>query len=143
MAKLPEFDQLVKDGKTIEAARYIAWEYYSNGKMGHTRKLVIEALADKAEEQEKLIDDLNEAKHLNATKANYHRKIQERYHDALHTIMTTSYCVPTVKLAEQTLYHGDYGDYIPCDYCKSIDEATKKSPRKKYKFCPMCGRVRR
>jgi hypothetical protein len=33
--------------------------------------------------------------------------------------------------------------YVPCEYCKSIDESTKKSPRKKYKFCPMCGRVRR
>ena len=30
----------------------------------------------------------------------------------------------------------------PCDYCKSIEEATSKSPRKKYKFCPMCGRLR-
>ena len=30
----------------------------------------------------------------------------------------------------------------PCEYCKSIEEATSKSPRKKYKFCPMCGRLR-
>ena len=31
---------------------------------------------------------------------------------------------------------------IKCDYCKGIDESTKKSPRRKYKFCPMCGRLR-
>lgn len=30
----------------------------------------------------------------------------------------------------------------PCEYCISIEEATKKSPRKKYKYCPMCGRKR-
>lgn len=30
----------------------------------------------------------------------------------------------------------------PCDYCKSIEEATSKSHRKKYRFCPMCGRLR-
>jgi len=29
-----------------------------------------------------------------------------------------------------------------CEYCKSIDSATKKSPRKKYKYCPMCGKNR-
>jgi hypothetical protein len=30
-----------------------------------------------------------------------------------------------------------------CEYCDSIDQATKKSPRKRYIFCPMCGRKRR
>jgi hypothetical protein len=29
-----------------------------------------------------------------------------------------------------------------CNYCIGIDNATPKSPRKKYKFCPMCGRKR-
>ncbi|WP_341877612.1 hypothetical protein [Defluviitalea saccharophila] len=29
-----------------------------------------------------------------------------------------------------------------CDYCISIEEATPKSPRRKYKYCPMCGRKR-
>ena len=30
-----------------------------------------------------------------------------------------------------------------CDYCKSIEKATPASPRKKYKYCPMCGRKRK
>ena len=32
---------------------------------------------------------------------------------------------------------------VECEYCKKIDEATPKSPRKKYNFCPMCGRYRK
>ena len=27
-----------------------------------------------------------------------------------------------------------------CTYCLSIYTATSASPRKKYKYCPMCGR---
>lgn len=143
MRKLPEFDQLVKDGKLTQAAKYIAWEYYANGKMGHTRKTVIEELAEKVEEQEEEIKELNEAKHLNATKSNYYRKLQERYHDVLHVIKTTSNDATSVDIAEKALYTKQDLDSEPCDYCKSIEEATSKSPRKKYRFCPMCGRVRR
>jgi hypothetical protein len=29
-----------------------------------------------------------------------------------------------------------------CNYCKSIDKATPASPKKKYNYCPMCGRRR-
>lgn len=31
----------------------------------------------------------------------------------------------------------------PCDYCKSIEEATPASPRHDYNFCPKCGRFRK
>lgn len=143
MRKLPEFDQLVKDGKLTQAAKYIAWEYYENGKMGHTRKTVIEQLAEKAGEQEEEIKELNEAKHLYATKSNYYRKLQERYHDVLYIIKTTSIDATSVDIAEKALYTKQDLDSEPCDYCKSIEEATSKSPRRKYRFCPMCGRVRR
>lgn len=27
-----------------------------------------------------------------------------------------------------------------CYFCKSIETATPASPKKKYRFCPMCGR---
>ena len=30
-----------------------------------------------------------------------------------------------------------------CGYCKSILESTPASPRRKYRYCPMCGRLRR
>ncbi len=30
----------------------------------------------------------------------------------------------------------------PCEYCGSIDNSTSNSPRRKYKFCPMCGKPR-
>ena len=29
-----------------------------------------------------------------------------------------------------------------CQYCKNIEASTNKSPRKKYIYCPMCGRKR-
>lgn len=34
-------------------------------------------------------------------------------------------------------------DGLDCEYCKSIDESTPKSPRRKYKYCPMCGKERK
>jgi len=79
MAK--SFDELIKNGEQKNAARLFAKEYYMSGKMGHTRKLLIDYLADKLDEYEK-----------------------------------------------------------PCKYCKTIDKATPSSPKKKYKFCPMCGK---
>ena len=36
------FDDLIHEGKDIEAMRYLAKEYYANGKMGYTRKLLLE-----------------------------------------------------------------------------------------------------
>ena len=44
-----KFDTLIKEGKLTDAARLFAKEYYKNGKMGHTRKLLIEHLADKVD----------------------------------------------------------------------------------------------
>lgn len=29
-----------------------------------------------------------------------------------------------------------------CDYCNSIEISTPASPRRNYKYCPMCGRKR-
>lgn len=29
-----------------------------------------------------------------------------------------------------------------CSYCESIEKSTPASPRRKYKYCPMCGRER-
>jgi len=34
-------------------------------------------------------------------------------------------------------------DGLDCECCKSIDESTSKSPRRKYKYCPMCGKERK
>jgi len=28
-----------------------------------------------------------------------------------------------------------------CEYCKSINDSTPASPKRKYKYCPMCGRA--
>lgn len=28
----------------------------------------------------------------------------------------------------------------PCDYCIGIYRNTPSSPKRKYKYCPMCGR---
>ncbi len=101
-------------------------------------------LSDKVDEQEKEIDELNQAKHLACKKSEYYRKIQEKYHDVLHIIKTKTLDEKTKDLVEKTLYAGYEGDYVlPCEYCKSIEESTLKSPRRKYKYCPMCGGARR
>lgn len=49
MMALSLFDQLIKEGKQTEAARVLAKEYYENGKMGHTRKSLIEELVKRVE----------------------------------------------------------------------------------------------
>ena len=122
-----KFDEYLRNQKRTDAGRYLA----------------IKWLSEKVDEQEKEIDELNQAKHLACKKSEYYRKIQERYHNVLHIIKTTSIDKATVDLAEKTLYTGFEGDYIPCNYCKSIEKSTAKSPRRKYKYCPMCGRARR
>lgn len=48
MAKMT-FDELIDAGKLTEAARLFAKEYYDTGRMGHTRRLLIEHLADKVD----------------------------------------------------------------------------------------------
>ena len=138
-----KFDELLRNQKITDAGRYLADELYKNGKIRHTRKLLIEWLSDKVDEQEKEIDELNHAKHLACKKSEYYRKIKERYHDVLHIIKTKTLDEKTKDLVEKTLYAGYEGDYVPCEYCKSIEESTLKSPRRKYKYCPICGRARR
>ena len=53
-----KFDRLLADGKFTDAVRYLADELYKNGLTGHTRKMVLEQLADKVDglstENEKL-----------------------------------------------------------------------------------------
>ena len=138
-----KFDELIRNQRRTDAGRYLADELYKNGKTGHTRKLLIEWLSDKVDEQEKEIEELNQAKHLACKKSEYYRKIQERYHGVLHSIKNTTEDKVTKDWAEMALYTGFESDYIPCNYCESIEKSTTKSPRRKYKYCPMCGRVRR
>ena len=49
------FDELISNGELTKAARLFAKEYYDSGKMGHTRKLLIEMLADKCDKYDKAI----------------------------------------------------------------------------------------
>lgn len=44
-----EFDQLIREKRDTDAVRYLAKEYYNNGKMGHTRKMLLERIADKCD----------------------------------------------------------------------------------------------
>ena len=44
-----EFDELISNGQLTKAARLFAKEYYDSGRMGHTRRLLIERLADKCD----------------------------------------------------------------------------------------------
>ena len=46
------FDELMKNGELTNAARLFANQYYESGKIGHTRKLLIEQLADKVDHYE-------------------------------------------------------------------------------------------
>lgn len=47
-----KFDYLISEGKDTDAARLFAKEYYDSGKMGYTRKALIERIADKVDELE-------------------------------------------------------------------------------------------
>ena len=49
------FDELISKGELSKAARLFAKEYYDSGKMGHTRKLLIEVLADKCDKYDEAI----------------------------------------------------------------------------------------
>ena len=51
--KKDTFDEMITKGKLTDAARFFAKEYYNSGKMGHTRKLLIEQLANKVDSLEK------------------------------------------------------------------------------------------
>jgi hypothetical protein len=50
--KKPTFDDLIYCGEFTNAARLFAKEYYESGKIGHTRKMLIEQLADKLDRLE-------------------------------------------------------------------------------------------
>lgn len=45
----PTFDDLIRAGRDTDAMRFLAKEYYDNGKMGHTRKLLLERVADRCD----------------------------------------------------------------------------------------------
>lgn len=47
------FDELVKEGALTKAVRLFAKEYYEIGRMGYTRKMVIEEIADRLDRLEK------------------------------------------------------------------------------------------
>lgn len=50
----------------------------------------------------------------------------------------------TITDEDEVSFHFEWEEFEsePCQYCKSIKEATPASPRHKYKFCPMCGKKR-
>lgn len=48
-----KFDNLIRENKDTDAARLFAKEYYDSGKMGYTRKALIERIADKLDKLER------------------------------------------------------------------------------------------
>lgn len=54
------FDELMREGKYTAAARLFAKQYYDGGKMGGTRKRLIEMLADKCDEYDELLIRVSE-----------------------------------------------------------------------------------
>lgn len=46
---MDKFDTLIREGKDTDALRLMAQQYYDNGRMGYTRKLLLERVADKCE----------------------------------------------------------------------------------------------
>ena len=51
------FDELIYEGNDVEALRYFSREYYNSGRMGYTRKSLIDRCADKLEQMEKENDN--------------------------------------------------------------------------------------
>ena len=68
-----KFDNLIRQGEDIKAIRYFAKEYYDNGKMGHTRKLLIERVAERAEKAEAEVARLRQFIRLGSLKDTCHR----------------------------------------------------------------------
>lgn len=46
------FDDLIREGRDTDATRFLAREYYENGKMGYTRRRLLERVADKIDKYE-------------------------------------------------------------------------------------------
>ena len=53
-SKKKTFDEMIRDRELTNAARLMAKGYYESGKMGYTRKLLIENLADKVDSLEQI-----------------------------------------------------------------------------------------
>lgn len=49
-----KFDYLISKGKDADAARLFAKQYYDSGKMGYTRRNLIERLATRVDEADKV-----------------------------------------------------------------------------------------
>ena len=72
---------------------------------------------------------------------NWYKVRYERYREVLKIIAATSIDTTSMDLAEKVLYKEfNVIDDEPCDYCNSIKISTPASPRRKYKYCPMCAR---
>jgi hypothetical protein len=47
-----KFDELIRNGNDLEALEYLSEELYNNGKMGYTRKKLLDRTAEKLKERE-------------------------------------------------------------------------------------------
>ncbi|AOY77209.1 hypothetical protein [Clostridium formicaceticum] len=65
----------------------------------------------------------------------------EELHEKLKNILTLLEYGQLLELMAREV-NGLY-ENKNCSYCDSIEKATPASPRKKYLYCPMCGRDRR
>jgi len=87
-----DFDQLIKNGELVKAARLFAKEGYENGEFGFTRKLLIESLANRVESLEKekvgmaeLVDDSVEISWKIEQQNKRYREAIKKTRYAIHT----------------------------------------------------------
>lgn len=46
-----KFDELIRNGNDLEALEYLSEELYKNGKIGYTRKRLLDRIAEKLNKQ--------------------------------------------------------------------------------------------
>ncbi len=72
------FDDLIREGRDTDALRLFARTYYENGKMGHTRLMLLVRIADESDSLQAELDRLQVAlKATIAEKEKYKRAFEE------------------------------------------------------------------
>ena len=107
---MSNFDQLIKDGELVKAARLFAKEGYENGEFGFTRKQLIESLVNRVEslEEEKvgmaeLVDDSVEISWEIEQQNKRYREALEEIINARNHFYPTEYVFGVEGIARQAL----------------------------------------
>ena len=127
-----KFDDLIRLGMDTAALRYLANEYYQNGKMGHTRKRLLERVADALETLQKelaalAIESVKREKTLAGLEAEVVAAVN-RQGEWLKTRMDSGgvECVCSICGGDAPAEYGRY-TWIKSDYCPNCGADMRKA----------------